>query len=358
MPAQDKTPEREQTDESLRVEREKADADFGERQAAIEEAADAVIEKARARADQVLAAARAKSDVRLGVSGARSAHVLQSEREQEDRALHEERASADETLRVERAEHLLLSPERAATDKDLSHERARSDVAVTARDAFLGMVSHDLRNLLGSMVGFAALIAKGVPRDDDEERVIAYAQRITRTGARMNRLVGDLVDVASIEAGVLAVRRELSDPALVVAEAVENLQAQASGKGLALRTEVVQPLPLVSFDAARILQVLVNLLSNAIKFTPPAGRVVVFVERLADELQFKVADTGPGIPPSKLEAIFERFLQVSDNDRRGVGLGLYISKCIVQGHGGRIWAESTAGAGSTFCFTLPLHVAA
>lgn len=355
MPDEDKTPERQQTDESLRVEREKADADLGEKQAAVDEAADAIIEKARARADQVLAAARAKSDLQRGPPNSRSARVLERERESEDEALRKERASADETLRVERAELALPSPERQETDKDLSHERARSDVAVTARDAFLGIVSHDLRNMLGGMIGFASLIAKGMSRDNYEEQVVAYAQRIQRTGSRMNRLVGDLVDVASIEAGVLAVRREVADPALVMTEAVDSFQAQAEGKGISVTVALVPVLPVVAFDPARILQVLVNLLSNAIKFTPPHGRVVASVECIRDELRFTVADTGQGIPADKLEAVFERFLQVTEDDRRGVGLGLYISKCIVQGHGGRIWAESAPGEGSTFYFTLPIQ---
>lgn len=350
-------PERDQTDESLRLEREKADADAGERQAAIEEAADAIIEKARSRADHVLTVARAHADVRLGGAGTAAVQVVAGERAKEDQALRAERASADEALRVERSEHALQSPERQATDKDLSHERERSDVAVTARDAFLGMVSHDLRNLLDGMVGFASLIAKGISGDGYDARVVAYAQRITRTGARMNRLVGDLVDVASIEAGVLAVRREPGDPALVVNEAVDNFQAQAAAKRLSLTAKVEPLLPEVSFDAARILQVLVNLLSNAMKFTPPDGEISVSVERRGGELHFKVTDTGEGIPPAKLDAVFERFLQVTV-DRRGVGLGLYISKCIVQGHGGRIWAESTVGCGSTFSFTLPLGPAA
>jgi signal transduction histidine kinase len=358
MPAQDKTPEREQTDESLRAERDKADADLGERQAAIEEAADAIIEKARARADRVLAAARAKSDMQLGTHHGESTKVIERERHREDEALREERASADETLRAERAEHALPSPEREATDKDLSHERARSDGAVTARDVFLGIVSHDLRNLLGGMVGFASLIAKGMSRDNYEDQVVAYAQRITRTGSRMNRLVGDLVDVASIEAGVLAVRCEIANPALVVAEAVDNFQTQADSRGITLTATLGPSLPVVSFDPARILQVLVNLLSNAIKFTPPNGKVTVSVEHIEEDVHFRVTDTGEGIPAGKLEAVFDRFLQVTENDRRGVGLGLYISKCIVQGHGGRIWAESAPGKGSTFSFTVPVRDAA
>jgi len=358
MPADDKTAERAQTDESLRLEREKADANLDEKQAAIDEAADATIEKARARADEVLAAARARSDRQVRPPNAQSATAIDKERVREDQVLRDERADADETLRAERAEHApLTSAERDETDKDLSRERARSDVVLTARDAFLGIVSHDLRNMLGGMVGFAALIAKGVSRENHDEPVVMYAQRIQRTGARMNRLLGDLVDVASIEAGVLAVYPEVGDPALVVTEAVDSFQTQVSAKQIELTAEIVPPLPMVSFDPPRILQVLVNLLSNAIKFTPPNGRVVVSVERIADELRFAVKDTGEGIPGGKLEAVFERFLQLAENDRRGMGLGLYISKCIVQGHGGRIWAESRLGEGSTFCFTLPIQVA-
>jgi signal transduction histidine kinase len=358
MPAGDKTAEREQTDDSLRIEREKADADLGDDQSAIDEAADAIIEQARARADQVLAAARAKSDRQVRPPDAQYTTAIEKARAREDQALQGERAVADEALRAERAEHVPLpSAERDETDKDLSRERARSDVALTARDAFLGIVSHDLRNMLGAMVGYAALITKSVSQDQQDEQVVAYAKRIQRTGARMNRLLGDLVDVASIEAGVLAVRREVEDAALVVNEAVDTFQTQASAKGVSLTAVIVRPLPSASFDAPRILQVLVNVLSNAIKFTPPNGKVVVNVEGIADELRFAVKDTGQGIPREKLEAVFERFLQLDENDRRGVGLGLYISRCIVQGHGGRIWAESRPGEGSTFCFTLPIQAA-
>jgi signal transduction histidine kinase len=107
-----------------------------------------------------------------------------------------------------------------------------------------------------------------------------------------------------------------------------------------------------------MLQVLTNLLSNAIKFTPAGGKVVVRLERIASEVRVAVSDTGTGIPADKLDTVFERFRQVIPSDRRGVGLGLYISKCIVQGHGGRIWAESSVGAGSTFYFALPIDVAA
>lgn len=370
MPPEDKRPDsppkqtarrgrfRLQTDESLRVEREKADHAVGDKLAAIDETAGAVISKARARADEVLAAARAKTDRRSEAPAPSARSPIGRERAQEDRTLQEERACADEIVRAERAEQVaVLSIEREETDKDLFGERAKSDDAVATRDEFLGIVSHDLRNMLSTVVGFAALIADRVSQENHEEQVRLDAQRIQRAGARMTHLIGDLLDVASIEAGVLAVTCEVGDPAQVVTEAMDTFQAQASANGISLVAEIAPSSSLAAFDPARILQVLTNLLSNAIKFTPPKGRVVVHVERIADELRFSISDTGMGIPADKLEAVFERFRQVTTNDRRGVGLGLYISKCIVQGHGGRIWAESKTGEGSTFCFTLPIHVA-
>ena len=229
--------EREQTDESLRVEREKADQTLED--SAIDETADAVISRARRRADELLAAARAKTDRASALAGAPIPKLLKSERAREDHVLQEERDNADEVLREERAEHLaLLSRERQETDKDLSHERELSDDALATRDEFLAIVSHDLRNLLNGIVGSATLIEKGALQTDLVEQVVTHARRIQRAGARMNRLVGDLVDVASIEAGVLAVTREVGDPATVVTEAVDAFQVQAATAGLALTAEI------------------------------------------------------------------------------------------------------------------------
>jgi signal transduction histidine kinase len=349
--------ERQQTDESLRAERDRADQSLEQEQDTLEAAADEVIGRARSRADEVLATARAKTDRQATrpPSNAPASRSVQREREVADRALRAERADADAAVRAERAAHVtVLLNERAETDKDLTSERARSDDALARRDEFLATVSHELRNVLSSMVLMARLIADGALRENQAEQIVNYAQRIQRAGGRMDRLIGDLVDVASIEAGVLAVTREPSDAAQVVTEAVSTFQAQATATGLRLSSEVISPISSIALDPARILQVLVNLLSNAIKFTPANGSVSVRVQASGDQLLFSVSDTGLGIAPDKLEAVFERFVQVERNDRRGLGLGLYISKCIVQGHGGRIWVESTLGVGSTFHFTLPL----
>ena len=110
---------------------------------------------------------------------------------------------------------------------------------------------------------------------------------------------------------------------------------------------------IVQIDDVLIEQVLANLLSNAIKFTGDKGSISVHVESVGVEVRFSVADTGAGVEPDNLESIFERFWQVTRGDRRGLGLGLFISRCIVEAHGGRIWAESALGRGSTFYFTLP-----
>jgi len=352
--------EREQTDESLRVERDKVDRAIEEEVTAVDEIADAVVSRARARADELLTAARAKTDrqsARAAPSSSLDA-VVDRERVREDQALSEERATADEALRGERSERAgVFSREREETDKDLHIERARADAALATRDEFLGIVSHDLRGMLTAVVGFASLIADRVSRENHVEEVLAHARRIQRAGARMNRLIGDLVDVASIHAGKLAVTREVGDPTQVATEVVETFQAHAAENEVSLSVEIEGASFRAAFDTARILQVVTNLLSNAIKFTPAHGKVLVRVGRFGDDIRFSVSDTGVGIPSDQLEAVFDRFRQVAGNDRRGVGLGLYISKGIVQGHGGRIWAESRVGEGSTFHFTLPVHLA-
>jgi len=349
--------ERDKTDESLQLERDSVDRVFDAEVSDAEGTADAVISRARARADALLGAARAKSDQSSGSE--RVSEALHTARAVEDRVLKHERAIADQALQHSRSESAAsLSNERSTTDHDLSIERSRSDHALAMRDEFMGIVSHDLLNLLNAVLGTSALIEKEVLRDDHVERIMAHARRVQRSGARMARLVGDLVDVASIEAGRMAVSRVVGDPTDVVGEAVETFQAEAVKRGISLTAEIEPDVPQVAFDAPRILQVLCNLISNALKFTPEEGSIVVRMERVDDDIVGSVSDDGAGIPDDKLEAVFDRFVQLTLQDRRGVGLGLFISKCIVRGHGGRIWVENRVTGGSTFSFTLPVDAAA
>ncbi len=353
-------PERSKTDESLRTERAKTDRALTEGQASVEEDADAVIRRARETADAVLETARDKADEQLNETspkrGVRA--VVAEERALEDEALRDERASADEILQRERDEDAqalsrLLPLEREKTDKYLLTERVRSDDALASRDDFLSIVSHDLRSLLGGIAISAAMLAKRAPGNDEGARTVVETNRIHRYVARMNRLIGDLLDVGSIDAGKLAVTPTPGNLASLITEAVDTFQAAAAAKAISLESKLGSDGLLTDFDHDRMLQVLTNLITNSIKFTPEGGRIWFGCERAGDALCLSLYDTGPGIPSKMLETIFERFWQVGKNDRRGLGLGLYISKCIVEAHRGKIWAESKLGEGSTFCIMLP-----
>ncbi|MCY1083710.1 sensor histidine kinase [Archangium lansingense] len=362
MKPRDKKPrlDQDRTDQSLRQERERTDEEFSKKQDSIEEHADEVVQKARTHVDSSLKVSRAKTDERLAQSEApqQERQSVASERVHEDAALRHERSISDEKLREERearkrALASLLQLERETTDQHLLTERGRSDEALAARDDFLGMVSHDLRTLLGGIAMRAAMLLRNAADDEVGQRTRKDAASIQHFTARMNRLIGDLLDIVSIEAGKLTVEPRPEDAILLVRETVEAFQPTASAKGISLDSEVARDSLLARFDHDRILQVLANLLSNAIKFTPEGGRISIRVEPVEEEVRFSVTDTGSGIAEDDLRRIFERFSQVLASDRRGLGLGLYISKCIVEAHGGRIWAESQPKAGSTFFFTLP-----
>jgi signal transduction histidine kinase len=356
------SPERRQTDESLRKERQKTDQALADRQTTVEEDADLVVHRARENADAVLHVARENADAVLiaahDKADERLNRAIAEARALEDEALRDERAGADEALRLERdgsSEALakLLPLEREKTDRYLLTERARSDHALSNRDDFLGIVTHDLRDLLGGIVTSTAVLSTRAAEDHPGGQALVETRRIERYAARMNRLIGDLLDVASIDAGRLAVQPLAGDWTALMTEAADAFKAAASAKELSLKTEMAgQPL-CGNFDHDRMLQVLGNLISNSIKFTPPGGQIVLRGERLGAELRFCVSDTGAGIPEGSLDRIFERFWQVGRHDRKGLGLGLYISRCIVEAHGGRIWAQSGPGRGSTLCFTLP-----
>ena len=354
------SPERELTDDSLREEREKADREMTANRVASEKHADAVVEHARENADAVLVAARAKADKTADTTAPHDIQAsIAEDRVVEDATLCNERAAADKTLRKERnaRAHMLtrlLPRERDATDQYLLTERARSDDALATRDDFLGMVSHDLRDLLNGIVVSSQFLAQKLETHSDRERLLLETTRIERYGARMNRLIGDLVDVASIDAGKLAMQKVEGDVASMVLEAVEALQLTASAKGVSLAVRDGQEPCLAEFDHDRMLQVLANLIANSIKFTPKGGSIRVHCERMGESFEFCVEDTGQGLPAAMLEAVFERFWQVGKNDRRGLGLGLYISRCIVEAHGGNIRAESSPGQGTRMHFTLPV----
>ena len=223
-----------------------------------------------------------------------------------------------------------------------------------AREEVLGVVSHDLRNPL-SAIAMCARVLRENPPEDPKSRV-ELLTTISESVESMNRLIQDLVDVASIERGQLSLERAVMHPGRVADRAMHMFQVEAKSYGITLTRAVEAGLPEVEADESRLLQVLSNLIRNAIKFTPDGGRITIDVRTMDGFVKFSVIDTGMGIDPSLHQRIFDRYWHASTGARRrGTGLGLSIAKGIVEAHGGRLFVESEVGVGSTFSFTLPIR---
>ena len=233
-------------------------------------------------------------------------------------------------------------------------QRARRDAerAVVARDSIHGIVAHDLRNPLSVILMQAELLERDNPefeRRDQTPRLV-----LTRSAERMNSLIQDLLDVAVMENGKLPIEPRRLSAGDLAREAVESQAALASSSGLQLRLEVHPDVHDVLGDRKRLLQVFDNLIGNALKFTPKGGCITVEATGRDGEVVFSVADTGPGIARESLQHIFEPFWQAATRaGRLGAGLGLPITRGIVDAHGGRIWVESELERGSTFFFAIP-----
>lgn len=233
---------------------------------------------------------------------------------------------------------------------DVARRAELAERAAAARDLLLAMVSHDLRNMLNSVLMSAHLLLDA-PLDEAKRR--EQLEIIRRSSEAMNRLIQDLLDVASIEAGRLAVDRQLQPVAPVLREACEMVRARAEEKGLELECDLPGDLPELPIDRDRVIQAVVNLLDNALKFTPEGGRIVVRAERSGDGVVTRVSDTGAGIPLEVAPHVFDRFWRSRYRKERGAGLGLTIVKGIIEAHGGAVAVEPHAGPGTTIRFTLP-----
>jgi PAS domain S-box-containing protein len=233
----------------------------------------------------------------------------------------------------------------------------RASVRAThLRDQVLGVVVHDLRSPLSNiLMQVWDLKRQG---SESEPRFLKPVEVIQRAATRMNRLIQDLLDVARMEAGQLTIERSRLSAGGLIVEAVDMHRALASASSVELQVEVGPDVPEVWGDWDRLLQVFENLVGNAIKFTSTGGHITAGAAPRDHEVVFWVADTGVGIASENLPRIFDRFWQASKAGRGGAGLGLSITKAIVEAHGGRIWVESRAGSGSTFFFTIPRAFAA
>lgn len=235
-----------------------------------------------------------------------------------------------------------------------AHARRIAEEASRAREGVLAIVSHDLRGPLTAVKLNASLIRRQL-LDEGDWRLLSKAENVISAADRMNRQIDDLLDAVKVERGMFAIRSSSSSLYELVESALDTISPAAEKKKIAVRVSLATDLPQVWCDFGRMLQVLTNLLGNAIKFSADGSVVVleVFLNE-AKEVVFRIKDSGPGVPPEDRENVFHRFWQSKETAYKGTGLGLFISKAIVQAHGGRIWIEDEHGKGTVFYFALPI----
>ena len=229
------------------------------------------------------------------------------------------------------------------------------ETASRHKSDFLATMSHELRTPLNAIIGFSEVLHEQM-FGELNERQLAYVDDVLEAGKHLLSLINDVLDLAKIEAGGMEL--ELSEVAIpeVLRSAVSMHSERASREGVELSLTTEPEEIAISADGRRVRQIVFNLVSNAVKFTPAEGRVDVSARLDDGQVEIAVADTGPGIAPEELETIFEEFKQATDGKRaEGTGLGLPLSRKLVELHGGRLWVESAAGNGSTFRFTLPIR---
>ena len=253
----------------------------------------------------------------------------------------------------ERTEELVLAKQ------ELEVALRNALAADELKSQFLASMSHELRTPLNSILSFSDLMAMGVLGDVTEEQV-EYLNKIVFSGRHLLALINDVLDISKMESGMMKLFVEegfnVSDEVEVARSTVEKMVGE---KDVQLVVNVDNDFPPLTVDKRRVRQVMLNLLSNAVKFTE-TGTITFSAKKKADEVLFSVSDTGPGIPEDQFTTIFEPFVQTSTGIKHtgGTGLGLPISKRLVEAHGGRLWVESTVGEGSAFFFTIPLRTVA
>lgn len=228
------------------------------------------------------------------------------------------------------------------------------------KNQFLSHVSHELRTPLTCIHQYVTILLDGLAGEVSDEQK-THLGTILKSVNQLNAMVRDLLQAARAESGKIVLEPRCLSITELIRLAVQMMQATGAQKGVGLEVAVEAGMPFVYGDPDRILEVLINLIDNAIKFTAADGAVTITAGRVPTDADFvcvSVADTGPGIAPEARSLIFERLYQHPDsidNNRKGLGLGLFIAKELVSLHGGRIWAASDGASGSTFSFTLPLY---
>jgi PAS domain S-box-containing protein len=252
------------------------------------------------------------------------------------------------------AHELSLYIDRRKMIDDLMVAKEKAEESDRLKSAFLANMSHEIRTPLNSIIGFSELLCG---EDNDPDEVKRFSSIIQSSGNRMLQLISNLIDISKIESGTELVSYSQVFPVRIIEEAVSQFQLMAEKKSVIIKSCFPRGMEdlSVSTDSLKLEQIITNLVNNALKFTT-LGSIEICLEQRSEEVLFSVRDTGIGIPPSKLDQIFDRFYQVNSAQSfrsEGAGLGLSLCKGMVELLGGKIWVESEEGKGSTFYFTLP-----
>jgi PAS domain S-box-containing protein len=247
----------------------------------------------------------------------------------------------------------VLAAVRDVTERKLLEQRAQME---QRKDDFISMASHELKTPLTSLTAYAGLLQRLLDRDNDGQ-ANQYLTRMNIQLTKLTRLIADLLDISKVQAGKLVFAEEPVVIDDLVREEVEHFRPTVPHHRILIEGKTGGE---VTGDRDRLGQVIVNLLSNAVKYSPQAEQIIVHLASTASEITVSIRDFGIGISEDHQKRIFERFYRVSTNREKqfaGLGVGLYISSEIILHHRGRIWVDSTEGAGSTFSFVLPLKSA-
>jgi len=242
------------------------------------------------------------------------------------------------------------------SNKELNEANAKLRELSELKEEFLALTTHDLRSPLTVISGVISFFSSGRLGElsPEQKNMVAMMERNTQS---LIELVNDLLDASKLESGTLRLDLVSVDLRVLIKEMRESVQPLADERGITLRENMPERLPFVLADRAKLRRIFVNLLSNALKFTARGGTVEVKVEELNNMLRVSVSDTGVGIAPEDIPRLFDKYEQArsrSTRGEKGTGLGLYITKQLVELHGGTITVDSQTGRGSTFSFMLPV----
>ncbi len=248
-----------------------------------------------------------------------------------------------------------LNSQLAEANRELNEANAKLRELAELKEEFLALTTHDLRSPLTVISGVISFFTSGRLGElsPEQKNMVSMMERNTQN---LIELVNDLLDASKLESGTLKPDFDSVDLRNLTDELREAMGPLARDKEIALEERLPEDLPQISADRNKLRRVLVNLVSNAIKFTPRGGRVEVRAEAQDGLVRVSVSDTGVGIPPEDLERLFDKYEQArsrATRSEKGTGLGLYITRQIVELHGGQINVQSEVGRGSTFSFTVP-----